>query len=33
MLGLLTVGWGLMFNRQYGAPNISRVMQLVVNIV
>ena len=31
--GLLTVGWGLMLNRQYGDPNISRVLQLVVNIV
>ena len=31
--GLLIVGWGLMFNRQYGVPNMSRVLQLVVNIV
>ena len=31
--GLLTVGLGLMFNRQYGVPNISRVLQLVVDIV
>ena len=29
----LTVGWGLMLNRQNGDPNISRVLQLVVNIV
>ena len=33
ILGLLTVGWGLMLNRQYGDPNISRVLQLVANIV
>ena len=30
--GLLPVGWGLMFNRQYGVPNISKVLQLVVTI-
>ena len=33
ILGLLTAGWGLMLNRQYGDPNISRVLQLVVTIV
>ena len=33
ILGLLTVGWWLMLNRPYGDPNISRVLQLVVNIV
>ena len=33
ILELLIVGWGLMLKRQYGNPNISRALQLVVNIV
>ena len=32
-LGGLLVDGGSMFNRQYGDPNISKLLQLVISIV